>query len=112
MMVAQTIDTMLSHPDPLPSEPGEVETIDGPGPDETPMHEQAEPTEPMEPAQPPGPSVDVAAMIQAMGLQSQHHGAMASSISELAHSLGKPRTKIPVRDKAGNITHVIDKMDE
>ena len=48
------------------------------------------------------------AMVQALGMQAQHHGAMANAIAELAHSVGKPRKKIPVRDQAGNITHVIE----
>lgn len=38
LMVAQTVDTMLSHPDPLPSE--QIDGMDG-----TPQHEQAEPQE-------------------------------------------------------------------
>ena len=107
------IQQMLDHPDPLPGEQGEQEPIEGPGPDGSPAHElaegeQPEPMEPAEPVQPAGPSPDVAAMVQAIGMQAQHHGAMANAIAELAHSVGKPRTKIPVRDKHGNITHVIE----
>jgi hypothetical protein len=69
MMVAQTIDTMLSHPDPLPSEQmeqgemgeqmefAEQEPIEGLGLDGSMGHEQAEGEAPepqeMQPAQQP-----------------------------------------------------------
>lgn len=48
LMVAQTIDTMLSHPDPLPSEP--VQQFEAP-------QEQAEPVP--EPMEPPGPEPEM-----------------------------------------------------
>lgn len=123
-VVRDLIEAMLNHPDPLPGDSdGMQSAMDGPGPDGSMQHEQAEsqqveqqegaePNEPAEPAPPPGPSPDVAAMVQAIGMQAQHHGAMADSIAQLAQSIGKPRTKIPVRDKHGNITHVIEQGTE
>jgi hypothetical protein len=53
-------------------------------------------------------SPEITALIQALGSQAQGHGAMAQSIGSLAHAVGQPKVKIPVRDKAGNITHVVE----
>jgi hypothetical protein len=94
LVTRDLIEQMLNNPDPLP---GEQAWQSGMA---------------IEPAPPAGPSPDVAAMIQALGMQAQNHGAMADSIAQLAQSIGKPRTKVPVRDKAGNITHVIEQPIE
>lgn len=74
----------------------------------TPQQEAAGPAnavptaaEPAEPAEPPGPSPDVMEMMKG-------HHALASSMMALAHALATPKKKIPVRDKAGNILHVIE----
>jgi hypothetical protein len=120
LVTRDLIEQMLNNPDPLPGEQAWQSGMpmgEGHGLDETPMHEQAEAPqmeqqEAIEPAPPAGPSPDVAAMIQALGMQAQNHGAMADSIAQLAQSIGKPRTKVPVRDKAGNITHVIEQPIE
>lgn len=120
MMVAQTIDTMLSHPDPLPSEQmeqgemgeqpeqNENEPIEGPGPDGSLGHEQAEgealePQELQQPSEPAPPSPEMQALLDG-------HSKLADALGQLIHITSKTRHKIPVRDKQGNITHVIEQL--
>ena len=111
------IEQMLNHPDPLPGEQAWQSGMpmgEGPGPDETPMHEQAESpqmeqqelaTEPEEEKAPPGPSPEMAALLDG-------HTRLTDAVGQLTNAISRPRTKIPVRDKHGNITHVIEKLDD
>jgi hypothetical protein len=112
------IEQMLNHPDPLPGdsdawqggmpmgEQGEVEPVEGPGPDGSPGHEQAEgeAPEPQELQQPSPPSPEIQALLDG-------HVKLTDAVGQLAHAISKPRTKIPVRDKYGNITHVIEQVE-
>lgn len=63
------------------------------------------PQEPALPAAPAGPSPDVTAMLHALHVQ-------AESIMRLADALATPKKRVPVRDKAGNILHVIETPHE
>jgi hypothetical protein len=77
------------------------------------MHDQTEPMEvEQQEEEPQQPSPDVLAMLevftQQTTAQAQAQMEMANAIAELADSVSKPRKKIPVRDKHGNITHVIE----
>ena len=40
----------------------------------------------------------------------EHHQALAGQIDKLHQAMTAPRTRIPVRDAEGNLTHVIDQM--
>ena len=111
LVVRDLIQQMLNNPDPLPGEPAEVPG-DGPGMDNTPQHEQAETppveaqeqtAEPEEPAEPPQPDPHILALLESQGHVHQ-------ALGELAKVIAQPRKKVPVRDKAGNITHVIESM--
>ena len=113
-VVVELIEQMLQHPDPLPGErpvsgeAGEVEPIEGMGPDGTPGHEMAEgeAPEPQEAAQqsPAGP--DVAALIE-------RQSELMHSLAQAFARMSRPRVRVPVRDEAGNITHVIEhEVDE
>lgn len=52
--------------------------------------------------------LDVRALVQAHGEALQNHKTMAESVAKLTEALMKPRKKVPVRDKQGNITHVLE----
>ena len=83
-----------------------------------PQEEAGEPGEPneMNNAAPTGPSPDVMAILDAHGLQHtqlmDHMGKMIGAIHGLAGEIGKPRVRIPVKDKNGDITHVIEKPSD
>lgn len=75
------------------------------------------------PPEPPQPSPDVLAILdvmnqqtqiqaQAQSAQAQSQIEMANAISGLAQSIAMPVKKTPVRDKAGNISHVIEQRIE
>ena len=118
LVVRQLIQSMLDHPEPLPGDDWRsgMPMQDGMGPDESPQHEGMEapameamqPQEAMEAVEPPGPSPDTQAIVQALGMQAQNHGALAESIAQLAQSVGKPRTKTVMRNEMGDATHLVE----
>lgn len=119
-IVSELVNEMLSGPAPLP---GDGESIDQggaagallqqpgaetpgapPAEQETPAEPMADPNEAVEPAEPAGPS----AVEQLLQGQQQ----LTEAVLKMAEAIGKPRTRVPVRDKAGNISHVIDQLAE
>jgi hypothetical protein len=81
------------------------------------------PDEPAMPEPPPGPSPEIMALAEGQQMLTQgvvdmaqqiQQGqmAMAEMLQELASLTRKTRKRIPVRDTQGNITEVIDRMDD
>lgn len=108
-IVQQTLAQTLAQPSPT-EEPGEP--IEGPGPDGTPMHELAEgeQPEPMEQAMPQQPEAEEQtpqAIQQVLDGQQQ----LADLMTRLILLVQSPRKRVPVRNKAGDIEHVIDTIE-
>lgn len=94
VIVQDLINQMLSQPAPLPGD-------DQPAPKAP--QEPAEPTEPT--AEPAPPSPEMQALLAG-------HANLTDAVGKMAEAISKPRVRVPARDKAGNITHVIDKLAE
>lgn len=115
-VVRDLIQQMLDHPDPLPGDRDAWQAglpMDGPGPDGSQQHEQAESpqveqqesqVEPREEIKEPAPpSPEMLALLDG-------HAKLTNAVGQLTSAISKPRTKIPVRDKHGNILHVIEQI--
>ena len=74
--------------------------MEGPGPDGSMAHEQAE-GEPADPSEQPAPGPDIAALIE-------RQSELMHSLSQAFSRMSRPRVRVPVRDADGNITHVIE----
>ena len=90
-------------------------------PDEQAWQGQMQPMQevPMEPPEPAGPSPEIVALAegqqqltQAMQQIGEGQQSLAQMLQELAALTKRTRKRIPVRDTDGNITEVIDKMDD
>ena len=108
---------MLDDPRQLPGD-APLQTAQAQPQAADPQEEAGEPGDPndMNNAAPTGPSPDVMAILDAHGLQHtqlmDHMGKMIGAIHGLAGEIGKPRVRIPVKDKNGDITHVIEKPSD
>jgi hypothetical protein len=105
-LVRGLIAQMLDHPDPLPGDPPMQQ--DQPEAEEIPdQPEMAEvPTmeaQPMPQEQPPEPDPQIAQILDGQRV-------MAEMLGQLQSAMAKPRKRVPVRDKAGNIVSVIDSI--
>jgi hypothetical protein len=105
-LVRGLIAQMLDHPDPLPGDPPmqqeqpEAEEIpDQPEMAEVPTME----AQPMPQEQPPEPDPQIAQILDGQRV-------MAEMLGQLQSAMAKPRKRVPVRDKAGNIVSVIDSI--
>jgi hypothetical protein len=90
------------------------------------MDQMMNPPEPQEPEMPPEPAPEIVALAQgqeqiaasqeqiaAMAQQiAQGQQSLADMLQELAALTKRTRKRIPVRDREGNITEVIDRMDD
>lgn len=90
------------------------------------MNQILTPPEPQEPEMPPEPPPEIVALAEgqqqlAQGQQeltavaqeiAQGQQTLAQMLQELASLTKRTRKRIPVRDREGNITEVIDKMDD
>ena len=108
-IVQQTLAQTLAQPSPT-EEPGEP--IEGPGPDGTPMHEMAEgeQPEPMEQSMPQQPEAEEQTP-QAMQQLLEGQQQLADLMTRLILLVQSPRKRVPVRNKAGDIEHVIDTIE-
>lgn len=98
-IVKDLITEMLEHPDPLP---GDGEPLP---PEAAEPAEPAAPAEPAEPPPPQPPSPELQALVAG-------HANLTDAVGKMAEAISKPRVRIPVRDKSGAITHVVDKTED
>jgi Phage P22-like portal protein len=63
-----------------------------------------------------GPSAEVLAILQQQAEHTQQmleqQGQLTNAIGALIQNLSTPRKRVPVRDKAGNISHVVESLGE
>lgn len=73
-------------------------------PDDQGMNEPAEPA-------PPQPSPEFQALMQSHGALLDQHGALTQSVAQALGKIAGPRTRVPVRDKQGNLLRVVEQLD-
>ena len=64
------------------------------------------------PPEPPTPSPEIVALMQGQEALIQSQQQVAQALMALAEMSGKSRKKVPVRDKAGNLLHVIESIGD
>lgn len=73
---------------------------------------EPEPQEPIQPPEPPPPSPEMIALMQGQAQLADSQSQVAQALIALVEMSGKPRKKVPVRDKAGNLLHVIESVGD
>ena len=109
-IVSQMVNDMLSSAAALP---GDNQMMPEGPPEQMPAdipQQGSMPPEPLDPGMetetmPTGPSPDVLAILEAQG---QQNAQLVEAIQSLIMEIAKPRMRIPVKDKNGDILHVIE----
>ena len=89
--------------------PAEMEPEPEPEPE---PEQEMVPVEPLPPPEPPPPSAELVALMQGQEALVQSQQQVAQALMALAEISGKSRKKVPVRDRAGNLLHVIESIGD